>query len=236
MTAIVWTHIPEGFAIGADGRRRDSNSGQVESDKVQKIYSVRVRDLRLVYAWSGTTCIQRLDGVAFDFKFATDSILQSTDVSGVRSFSDFVAGFVDALYSQLLFHIGIAVRIFDKREIARLLFLTHFRGSPCVAEIFVEHDGTVVLRPSVKCPAVTNRFDIFTGSKKAYEELKSKLDIAPGSLTEAAALVREYIAHCMRYQDVDSDCANIGGHIHTGIFKPTGFSWIDAPLPRRRHF
>lgn len=77
-TAIVYAYVGDGFVIGADGRRTDSESGLVVRDDVQKIFSIRRNELRLVYAWSGAVSFAHFK---FGFKDITDSILLDMDFS-----------------------------------------------------------------------------------------------------------------------------------------------------------
>ncbi|MGA8221668.1 MAG: hypothetical protein WB780_08435 [Candidatus Acidiferrales bacterium] len=231
MTAIVWQYIPEGFIIGADGRRRESGSGLIETESAQKIYSVKIGDVRLAYAWSGTTIFHRTDEVICDLKHVTDCILQSINPARVTAFSDFLHLFNDGLHVLLLAYIGGAVRTFEKPEIARLLLIGYFKDEPHAAHIIVRHDGNTVLKPEIKCSFAPVRFDVFSGSKRVYEELIHKIVREPSSLREASELVQDYISACMKYQDVDADCANIGGRIHIGQLTPERFSWLRPPVP-----
>jgi hypothetical protein len=228
MTAIAWAYISKGFVIGADGRRTDESSGLVVSDSVQKVFSVRIPKLRLVYAWSGTTVLKRRDGLEFDLKFVTDEILQSIDMARTSAFSEFVQKFSDCLYAVLLSTIGNIVCKFKKDEIARLLFLGYFDDKPFTSEIFVTHEGSKLLKPIIECPPLSTRFDGFTGSKKACEIFEDQ--ILPDSLLDASKLVRKYIELCFIHRDSPLEGENpIGGHIHIGQFPPEGFSWISQP-------
>lgn len=74
------------------------------------------------------------------------------------------------------------------------------------------------------------RFEVFFGSERVHHEMKERIDNPPLALTDAASLLRDSITLCKSYQDVDSDCANIGGHIHIGHLEPNRFSWIDPPI------
>jgi hypothetical protein len=236
MTAIVWQYIPGGFVIGADGRRRESGSGLIETENAQKIYPIKMGDIRLAYAWSGTTIFHRTDGVVCDLKTVTDCILQSINSARVTTFSDFIQLFNTGLHAMLLAYIGGAVRTFEKSEIARLLLIGYFKDEPYAVHIIVRHDGNIVLKPKIKCWSPSVHFDVFSGSKRVYEELIHKIVKEPSSLGEASELVQDYILVCMKYQDVDADCANIGGHIHIGQLTPERFSWLNPPVPELRAY
>jgi hypothetical protein len=113
--------IPEGFSIGADGRRRSTDDA-IETEIAQKIYSVKVSEQGLVYAWSGTTLAYRADGIPVDLKVLTDSVLQSINMRSIPSFSDFMNIFADKLHGLLLVFIGGAVKNFKGEEIAQAVF------------------------------------------------------------------------------------------------------------------
>jgi hypothetical protein len=59
-TAIVYAWTPDGFVIGADGRRSNLEGAHEIQDDVQKIFSVKRDGLRLVYAWSGSVHFKNL--------------------------------------------------------------------------------------------------------------------------------------------------------------------------------
>src|ERR1700722_1925590 len=197
-TAIVWMHHPRGFVIGADGRRTDS--GTVVSDAVQKIFGVRLPYLTLAYAWTGSINMTRTDGAVLDLKDATDAILTSPEVSSQSSFSGFLESFNRALHALLLISIGVGVKNLPKKEIARCVFLGYFRNHPFAAEIRVTHNGQIIQKPEITVPPFENRFDVFTGSERAYEEFRTKMRPA-ASVDEASAMIRDYIELCMKYQD-----------------------------------
>jgi hypothetical protein len=228
-TAIVWAYIPEGFVIAADGRRMDGAKGY--RDNIQKIFSVRAGKLRLVYAWSGATFFETTDKTAvIDMKEITDIILRSIDTSSVVVLSDFLRLFSNALYTILLSPIGAVLKTVEEKQMPQVLLLGYFQGEPYTAEIFTRRKNSTILRPEIKCRPMTNRIDVFSGSKRVSEEFDRTPRSEPSSLHEARFLIQEYITRCVNYQNVDSECAQIGGHIHTGKLTPKGFSWLDCPL------
>jgi hypothetical protein len=226
-TAIVWVYIPEGFAIGADGRRM--NGGVVESDETQKIYSVRVGKTKFVYAWCGTTAFE-LNGSSLGFDEVTDGILLSLDTSRIQSLSDLLTMFTDALHKILLSPIGAVLANVTPDQMPQVLFLGYFQGWPFTAEIHTMRQGTTILRPEIKCAPVSVRVDTFAGSKRVCEEFGERSE--PRNLDEAIDLIREYMTRCVAYQGVDEQCSKIGGLVHTGIFRPNGFTWVDYPARR----
>ncbi len=227
-TAIVCAYIPAGFVIGADGRRIDPDSGSIVTETAQKIFSVKLGKLRLIYAWSGSIVNFKMDGTVFDFKVATDLILTAIDLSQTRTFSEFVTQFANALYILILSSIG--VRGFKKEEIARVLFVSYFNGQPHMAKIYIKHDGQKILRPEVEYSLESVRIHVFTGSEKAYQVFGRQLE--PTLLQDASKMVRDYIKLCFIHRDLPLDGENpIGGHIHIGQLTTDRFSWVYPPIP-----
>ena len=232
-TAIVSEHIPDGFVIGADGRRIDPVSGLIGGDATQKIFGVNLGmgKLRLVYGWTGATWFEAKNGTTLlDLKDLTDEVLQSLDMSSVSRFSTFVRLFIDRL---LLFFENSpgSPDIFQNKEIATVLFVGYFDGEPCKAEIGIIRGQDTIFRPEITnlCVPAPFGYRIFTGSKAAFKvsNLSSGL---PSSLQEAATRVRDYIRLCFSHRDPPLNGENpIGGHIHIGQLTPRGFRWIDPP-------
>lgn len=235
MTAIAWEFTPEGFVIGADGRRKID--GVIVTENAQKIYSVKWQGLRIVYGLSGTVGGVRPDGIAFTLKDLIDCCI--TSMESVPTFLDFVQELRKSLYAFLLLYVGKAVHGFETEEIARILLLSYFNDDPYRGELTIKHDGVIVLNPELYCPPIdteSGQFRVFSGSELAFKKLESKLGVKPQSLNEASALVREYIEECMKHQGIDSDCANIGGHIHIGELRSTGFRWVSQPITERQRY
>jgi hypothetical protein len=230
MTAIVSMYTDEGFFIGADGRRVDSDTGMIAGDTVKKLFSVRVggRDrIRLVYAWSGNTMFQKFDGTVFSLKVATDNVLMPMDPASVNTFSDFCRAFCDGLYSQLTAFFGAKLR--GKSEIARVFFAAYFDGLPCAAEINVNVGDRGIQLPEIEKlgEPLVGGFGVFSGSESAYEIFKADLESSP---RDASKLIRNYIELCFIYSDKTGGVNPIGGHIHIGRLTPKGFSWVESPI------
>ena len=229
MTAIVWQYTPLGFSIGADGRRRGAD-GAIESETMQKVHSVQVLGQGIVYAWSGTTSAVRADGIPVDLKFLTDCALETIDVPSSVSFSDFMKILANNIHTLFVAYIGAAAKSYKLDEIARATFFAYFKGLPYVGEIILKHSGTTILKPETLCFSPPSKFRVFSGSKLICDTLKDKLSVEPKTLYAASTLVKEYIEECVKHQESDADCANIGGHIHLGELTPTGFSWVSPPI------
>ena len=229
MTAIVWAYAPDGFVIAADGRRMDADTHQVVSDEVQKIYSVKVDEFRLVYAWRGNTYLEMKNGAVIDFKIITDCIVQSMDMTTINAFAEFVERFRDALFpiSRFIFEKNLQMYRQD-RPIISVVFLSYFRGNPYFSELEILHDGNKILRPEAKSHPAVGKFRIFSGSEIAHKEF-GKWDTTSLTLSHLATEAKRYIETCFRYQNVDPDASGIGGHIHIGQLRAQGFAWLISP-------
>lgn len=226
-TAIVYAYTSEGIIIGADGRR--VIAGKVESDTVQKIFFMEFGKSKLAYAWSGSVRNESGDGAVFDFNYLTDFILKNTNMTRKRSFSELVDSFTHTLYILTLQSFGKIADSFPKKEIARVLFLGYFDGTPCVAKVYVEHDGVTILEPQVKYLPPPMGMQIFSGSNKACEIFK--LSLREPWLRKVPELVREYIELCFIHRDSLEGENPIGGHIHVGQLTTDRFSWVYPPIP-----
>ena len=235
MTAIVWLHIADGFAIGADGRR--ALDGVVHSETTQKVYGISVAQFKLAYGWTGMTGAQRADGTTFTFKDLTDFIFLTDSVDQARTFAELMDKFADSLHLLLRMFIGPAAIKQLNSEIARAVFLCYDSHIPHSADVYIEHDGTSVLRPRIEYgPAAPVNFNVLTGSERVYKEMEDRLKVRPDSLTEASGLIREYIEECKKHQETDADCAGIGGHVHIGWLRPSGFFWFCQPTPQSQTY
>jgi hypothetical protein len=121
-TAIVSVYTPDGFVIGADGRRINEQSGVVDSETTQKITGFKLKRFKAAYAWSGITTVTLVDGREFDYKIASDCVLNAIDDS-VGSFSNLIRRFGDGLYALLISFFGTRFPTVTPGDMARVLFV-----------------------------------------------------------------------------------------------------------------
>jgi hypothetical protein len=232
-TAIVYAYLPDGFVIGADGRRTDLKSGQlVVSDDTQKIFSRTREGTKLTFAWSGATTFAKL---GFGFNDLTDRVLLDMDFSSLTTFSDFLFKFshdMSAMLLRMFLPFGsLRPNEWDTQP-PQVIFLVYFKDEPFVAELLlIPAKLTFDITKSV-CHSNTGRcFDVFTGSKAAHDKFNPENQIpAFDSIREAASQIRDYIRLCFVYPDNPNVTNPIGGRIHIGQLKSNGFLWIDSPL------
>lgn len=221
MTAIVAVHTPDGFIIGADGRRMDREV--ITTEQAKKLFWFESETIRLVYAWSGTTqTFAKNNEILHDVFAASETILPIAAFSGKDSFASFVDVFCKVLYKTL----PARITNMSREELARVLFVGYFQGQPCSAKIELLYSNSF-LTPDVEIhiPAQFYR-SIFSGAESVF--LKSYANCEPQSSAEAIDFVRNYIQDC-----VDSpapDCIGIGGHIHIAELTPERFSWVVSPI------
>jgi hypothetical protein len=215
MTAIASIYLPEGFALGADGRRMN-DAGGIETDVAQKVFTFEKDSLKLAYAWCGLTEFQTTNGKRFDFKVATELILEQ--VGSIESFSAFVTQFTLILNALLRFHIG-NIKVSVRTEV---FFIGYFRGAPCQAEIsWREHEFQVT---SLNEPVLPNRV-AFSGPKRVCEDHGQK-QIVTDSISDAVDWVREFLTDSVN----DPNSRDMGGHIHILKLTNEGFTWVLPPL------
>lgn len=216
MTAIVSIYIPDGFVIGADGRRMIADGTEIATEFAQKIFTVEDADLRLAYAWTGLTEFQTSDRRYFDFKFASNLILSQPQ--GIANFSALVSQFTAKLNALLRLYIGIP----KIGALTGVLFVGYFRGKPCQAEVL--WGGSEFMVASLSEPVSPNR-QIFSGSENAFKKHKQS-QFSPDDLLGAIQWIRQYLVDCVN----DEGSPGIGGHIHIGKLTAESFSWVDPPV------
>jgi hypothetical protein len=231
-TAIVYAYLPDGFVIGADGRRTDPATNSVVCDDVQKIFSRQRNGTRITFAWSGATSFAKL---GFGFTEITDSVLLDMDFSALITFSDFLLKFSNDMSAKLMsMFASFGSRRpsgWDKQP-PQVILLVYFRDEPFVAELVLIPDKlTFDIRKSFCHSDMACCFYVFTGSKAAHDKFNPENQIpAFDSIHQAANQIRDYIRLCFVYPDDPSTINPIGGRIHIGQLKPNGFLWIDSPL------
>jgi len=223
MTAILLSYTPEGFVIGADGRRTDGE--KVVSDETRKIYAVKSGSLAGAFAWSGNTVIHREGKPAFDFAKATSVLLPTIPSS---SFPELVQMFCQALSSALS---AFAVFGFPTGK-ANLLIAAYFGDEPWIADIQVPFQNGQAQKPFVERqgqPSVGRTF-LFSGSKAIADQVwqGGEPPIVQSS-EEAVELIRRYITACSENPNADTNASMIGGHIHIAVVRPDKLKWIDLP-------
>ena len=100
MSAIVWVYTPEGFVVGADGRRKDL-AGHIGTDSAQKIFFFETSNTRGAFTWNGCTEISTSSSY-FDFKELTFSILEDIRAERFNSLSELITQIALRLFDRLV--------------------------------------------------------------------------------------------------------------------------------------
>jgi hypothetical protein len=99
-TAIVRTHVPEGFVIAADGRARGAEEWNVVTDEAQKIFAIGGF---LAYSISGTPSIASRDAteVSFDFVARINTATQALSTRRFGTLADYAKRACGAVHQAL---------------------------------------------------------------------------------------------------------------------------------------
>jgi hypothetical protein len=232
MTAIISIYTPNGFVIGADGRRVGRNSETVITESAQKLLYFQSENTRLIYAWRGSTHFLDDQGQAmFDFLAVSEPILRISSYLERNDFGAFVAVFQRMLYAALLQSVSVVGMDFfkgcDDKEVAKMLLSGYFDGNPCEAEISVRHHYSGFSEPVVTAISVPPPMgcNIFSAPQSVIDTFSKR---APESNDEAITYAREYIKAGV--DSSNSDCEGVGGHIHVAKLTREEFSWVDPPV------
>jgi hypothetical protein len=220
VTAIVAVHTPDGFVIGADGRRMDGPV--VITEQAQKLFSFDAGAFRLVYGWAGTTQMSDNAGrVLYDLISATQEILPAVALQE----SDNFLSFVDIFCKKLSKKIPARITNMLKEDIARILFVGYCQDEPCMARIELLYPDSYLTPKIGICMPERYGRNIFSGSENIFS--KGYKQYEPQSSAEAIDFVWRYIQDCANSSA--PDCSGIGGHIHIAELTVKKFSWIEPP-------
>lgn len=221
MTAIVSVHTPDGFIIGADGRRFDSVVRKVASETAKKIFLFESDQIRLAYAWTGMIEASGPTG-GYNLQDISEAILLRALSSG-HDFNALISAFCAELCKYL--PIGFSNLPSNPYELARVMFVGYFKGQPCSAQIVISYvDSVLSPNSEVQIPAQYHK-TVFSGAESIYSSKYQQWQ--PFCRAEAISFVTTYIQECI--DSPNPDCAGIGGQIHLGEVQPEGISWIIPP-------
>ena len=232
MSAIIWVYTPEGFVVGADGRRKDL-TGQIGSDSAQKIFFFETSNTRGAFTWNGCTEISTSSST-FDFKDVTLSILRDIKAERFETLSGVITEIALRLLDPLLNWIqssGGRLEYPDNEEWASVQMYGYVDGSPDMARAVFPFKGGEPRTPGldVSCKRLDGTLAVSSGNKIAHQEM-----VAIGrmqrcnNLVDAKQLVQDYIELCeMSPADTSN---NIGGHIHIAAVAPGESIWLILPI------
>jgi hypothetical protein len=248
MTVICWTHTPEGFAIGADGRRLQAD-GTLVTESAQKVFLFQLcEDVALAYAWTGNV---RLDFGAkyFDFIEASKRVLEvmrserygccnsGTAVLAEQASTDpakYLEEFACRLFQELhaflggdvLYRPNVGLPI--PAQFAKVLLIGYYHGQRFDAELSLSHSNGILDDPYLDGPdACDGGLMVFTGSADVFSKWPppSSLD----ALDKGVEAVRAYIRHCIDEPNSSGGLSKFGGHIHIAKVLPRAVDWVEEP-------
>jgi len=220
MTAIATAFVGNSFIIGADGRRTDSKTGET-TEIAQKVFCFESDQIRLAFAWTGTTQAADGNGPVWDLIAATHQNLPFAAQLAKAGFHSFISEFCNRLANTL----PICMNGLPTDELARVLMVGYFQGQPFTLQVQVLYPATIrMIYPSgIHIPAQIHK-TVFSGGESMYPPYADK---QPQNTVEAIAFVRGYLRDCV--ESSNPDCAGIGGHVHIAELTPEGCKWIESP-------
>ena len=242
-TVVSWLMTPEGFVIGSDGRKTDSE-GQSASDNSQKIFPIEGKGLCLAYGLAATIRIgQAAENVLFDFKKETARTVERLALHPPKNWWEFLSAVMVEL-REALNRARSASNDTLAREAGTYIFMggiygKHFKSG----HLYFRHGITTSeAEPYIHPPgSIPPPF----GSPKVFEALASgdarlaRYSNPPrqGIATLASAIERvqnEVLAHC------DPEARNVdnapewpyGGRVQiASITVRDGFRWVTGFEP-----
>jgi hypothetical protein len=255
-TAVVRVFTGNGFAVAADGLRRDLDGNEILANQ-QKVFKIEgAAGSAFAFCLTGATYFQ--NGTAsFDVSSELQQIADRLAPKQYDSSFRYIEAFAKALLAT--FRVGQRdgrigeFRDFGKGNmIVRVLFAGYYSSKPFMAIIELHRIGQDIQDPAKQFQEFSpNETKIeISGSEAVQQSLLSPDDLTfpeheskswktvrsrrPISVDEAVELAQTYIAACASDagRKMDADCFSIGGHIHVATITPEkGFAWLIPPIP-----
>jgi hypothetical protein len=235
MTALVSVYTPEGFIIGADGRRRDQNTRSILSEEVRKIYAATGPNLCLAYGWTGSVVWLSEGKPNFDFAENSQSVQSNLMSCSFSSLADYATVFSGLIYRRLIaYNGGMVVKYQTSHQgsiYARLLLVGYFDDEPMLAEVAFGHRDGLLLAPVLRqLASAPSYFKIVSGSVTVHDALiDAGVMVPPTSIADGEELVRRYIQTCIDNNETCAECTDIGGRLHIAAVTESGFEWRVPP-------
>src|SRR5208282_185489 len=237
MTATAICYTPFGFALAAEGRQRWQHSPtrdevvrEDESDSVQKIFEMEVKQAVFAYTLVGDIASRdRSFDLGVELRNEATSLCGKKFSSGPR--------FIEALSAKLEDAIERAKREprIEDYPASEISFVGYFKDDPYWANVRFRRRGAGLLREVIRQELYPGLFFV-TGSP-LIGNLISRGDPrfaqyarppnGNPTLHAAAGLVRGYIEACCSPLALELDpenCRHIGGHIHVATVTPPDLS------------
>jgi hypothetical protein len=232
MTAIASIYTPEGFVIGADGRRIDESRGIV-SDSEIKIFGGGAANVRIIFGWTGCSRMQVKSDI-FDFKSRSLELMEQFKNQEFNTLADFITAFSLKFYEQLITWVsgcGYQFRQVDNPTWSRLQMVGFVNGSPALAEAHFPFLRGLPMKPGLvqMLEEPTNHFKMFAGKTSVYQSMYADGLMLPcKDLRTGKELVEGYIQRCAGEPEPTNQ---IGGKIHIAAITPLSTFWMVPPNP-----
>jgi hypothetical protein len=250
-TAIARIYTREGFVIAADGRESDQ-SGNVRSDRVQKIFSVEHPCRRLAYTIAGKIQLTQLFSpgeVLFDFVGETSKALEDLAHSKCRSLIDFSRALADKLMFPLsdakTARLSATPPGFANSESNTHIFIDgYYNHLPKRTHIIFHHFGAAQTETDKKATIGSLRSNHGYGSQRVLQRLDEEddffADYKPCKISEELTLADAIVIARNRVRahfdplaiKLDPSCRAMGGHIHIAkVTREDGLRWAPGFEP-----
>jgi hypothetical protein len=230
MTAIASIYTPEGFVIGADGRRLNPDKTLGDDDS-EKIFFLTARNVHAVGAWCGAVKFadkkSQLQLKAQTLEIAAS--ISNREFTTLIEYTKNIAGF---LHDRFLRWLNQSDAIIDPNivELAHMRLLGYVARSPEVTSIHLSAEDGVVKLPGIghEIDPLSRQLNVFSGKQSVHDSMctSGEIDLC-SSLADGEKLIRTYIERCA-YVPVEAG-NDIGGHIHIAAVTPEGACWLIPP-------
>jgi hypothetical protein len=226
MTVIAAIRLPDGFVVGADGRRLMFD-GSVATNSAHKLFCLHNHNVTLAYGWCGHTVVWGGDNPKkeyFNFPVIARPILEiaswlAPDLSRFIRFT--CTSLLSCLWDSHRVN-GHWVEDCLSDNIARMLVAGYFKGDPFSLGVNVQRRGVspVVFTDNF---VIGSTLTVFSGPPTV--EADDMQDRHPANADDARNIICEYVQRC----DSDISCSGFGGRPHVAVVTPDSFRWIEAP-------
>jgi hypothetical protein len=260
-TAIARLYTPQGFVVGADGRRRQEDKGvfTVASDTQQKVFPLESGDMNIAYCMAGAIVItpeDRDDLIVFDLMGESKKANETLATQRFDNLQQYAQGFAELIHEKLALIQRVRnVKLPERKRsegqpdfvICHVFFDGYFRDRPQRAFARFTHENQRLLQPFVSAE------DLYTGHVLGYGSQvmhnlvfntddprfqKYRLPYRSPEkieLRDAVEMINNFIEACSSPEAAEVDperCAAIGGHISIGtVTLSKGFRWVKDHAP-----
>ena len=249
-TAIAKHYVYEGFVIAADGRKRDSETHAIISDKTQKIFEIP--GMQIGYALMGTVELSPENSEEITFDFCSQIVNGIADL-GQRTFKDLLE-YATALSNQINGHLAEARRMGiigpypaqtskmqgPGYDIVRILLDGYYNGTPSRVHVRFFHENQSLsppqrdrepLGPLVLGPEALLHLILDENNQRFARYRRPWDGTLHGAIEACKNCVRAFSGP--EALEIDSEASSgVGPNVHIATITPaTGFQWVEGFKP-----